>query len=338
MKTGPKNLITDVAGISVGHAHDGRLRSGVTVILGKEPFACAADMRGGGPGTRETDLLSAETTVEAVDALVLSGGSAFGLGAADGVQRWLRARGRGFQVGSVRVPIVPGAILFDLLNGGDKDWTHSPYPDLAERATNGAAGDFALGSAGAGYGATTATLKGGIGSASQLLGDGTVVGALAAVNAAGSATIGATPHFWAAPFELHGEFGGLGLPHNWPQEANLPHMKGGPRENTTLAVVATNAALNSGQLQRIAIMAQDGLARALYPVHTPLDGDIVFAVSTGRRPAPGTSHGLALLGTAAANTLARAIARGVFEATAISDSGPPAYGQLLNQGLKPASR
>lgn len=326
IRPGPRNLITDVAGLAVGHADDARLRSGVTAIVGEAPVRAGVDVRGGGPGTRETDVMAHGATVAAIDALVLAGGSAFGLGAADGVLAWLKAKGRGFAVGPVRVPIVPAAILFDLLNGGDKDWgTVSPYPALGEKAAAAAASDFALGSHGAGLGATTARLKGGIGSASALYGDDTTVGALVAVNAAGDVTLGESGHFWAAPFEIGAEFGGRGLPSPLPADAAVPRLKGGARQNTTLAVVATDADLDANQLKRLAVMAQDGLARAIYPVHTPLDGDIVFALSTGRKPLSDPVADLARIGTLAANTLSRAVARGIHEATAFADGGPPAW-------------
>jgi D-aminopeptidase len=255
--------------------------------------------------------------VQGIDATALSGGSAFGLDAASGVQAWLAERGRGFAVRSARVPIVPGAILFDLLNGGDKAWGRfPPYRELGYAAAARAGADFALGSAGAGLGATTVNLKGGLGSASTTC-DGCTVGALAAVNAAGSAIVGRGPWFWAAPFEQEGEFGGCGFPPSVPEGALVPATKGSPQASTTLAVVATDATLTKAEAKRLAVMAQTGLARAIYPVHTPLDGDVVFAVATGRRPAPASPFGLTALGTAAANCLARAVARGVYEAAAL---------------------
>lgn len=313
-----RNLITDVAGVRVGHATDLRLGSGVTAIVFDAPAVAAVDVRGGGPGTRETDLLDPAMTVERIDAIALSGGSAFGLDAAGGVQAYLRAQGRGFAVREACIPLVPGAILFDLLNGGDKAWGRfSPYRELGHVAAEAASADFALGTVGAGTGATTATLKGGLGSASAKTAEGVTVGALAAVNAAGSATVGAGPHFWAAPFEEGAEFGGRGLPAPFPPDALAFRSKGSPLTATTLAVVATDAALTKAQAKRLAVMAQDGLARALYPVHTPLDGDVVFAVATGARPFGDPVFGLASLGTIAANVLARAIARGVYEATAL---------------------
>lgn len=325
---GEFNLITDVPGLRVGNAHDERLASGVTVLLPDAPAVAAVDVRGGGPGTRESDALGLAGTVNEVHGLVLSGGSAFGLAAATGVQSWLRERGIGFSVGSARVPIVPQAILFDLLNGGDKGWGPSPpYERLAQEACAAAGRSFALGSAGAGYGATTATLRGGLGSASELLGGGLVIGALAAVNSLGSVTVGDTSHFWAAPFEQDGEFGGCGLPAPWPADATEPRLKGGAPQNTTLAIVATNALLTKPEAYRLAVMAQTGLARAIYPVHSPLDGDVVYALATGHVALPDTTRSLALLGAAAANALARAIARGIYEAAPAPAfwTGPPAW-------------
>ncbi|MBX9589103.1 MAG: P1 family peptidase [Hyphomonadaceae bacterium] len=317
----PRNLITDVPGVLVGNAQDVRLASGVTAVVFEAPAVGSIDVRGGGPGTRETALLDPAQTVQGIDAIVLSGGSAFGLDAASGVQAWLRERGRGFAVGPARVPIVPGAILFDLINGGDKAWgRYPPYRDLGYQAAAGAGTQFDLGSTGAGLGATTVNLKGGLGSASALC-DGFTVGALAAVNAAGSVVAGSGPSFWAAPFERDGEYGGRGWPPSLPPGALAPATKGSPSASTTLGVVATDAVLTKPQAKRFAVMAQTGLARAIYPVHTPLDGDVVFAVSTGRKPLADPMLGLAALGTAAANCLARAVARAVYEATALPDPG-----------------
>ena len=286
-------------------------------------------MRGGGPGTFDTELLDPSRTVAAVDAIVLSGGSAFGLEACSGVQAFLREAGRGLAVGTARVPIVPGAILFDLLNGGDKDWGRfPPYRELAYAAARAAGAEFGLGSVGAGLGATTVNFKGGIGSASAVApsGAGHGVGALAAVNAAGSAVIGDGPWFWAAACEQDREFGGHGLPAAVPARALAVRTKGAPGGSTTLVVVATDAVLSKGQARHLAVMAHDGLARALYPVHTPLDGDIVFAAATGRRPLAEPMSDLTAVGTAAANVTARAIARAVYEAAAVpAVPSPPAY-------------
>lgn len=317
-----RNLITDVAGLRVGNAEDAALGSGVTAILFDAPAVASVDVRGGGPGGRETDLLDPAMTVERADAIVLAGGSAFGLDAASGAQAFLRAQGRGFVVGTARVPIVPAAIVFDLLNGGDKGWDrYPPYRELGYAAAERAAQEFALGSAGGGLGATTATFKGGLGSASALTREGVTVGAVVVVNAVGSATLGEGPWFWAAPFEQGAEFGGRGFPPVLPADALAVRTKGGALANTTIALVATDAALSKPQARRLAVMAQDGLSRALYPVHTPLDGDTVFAAATGVRPLADPLYGLAELGAAAANVLARAVARGVYEATALAFAG-----------------
>jgi L-aminopeptidase/D-esterase-like protein len=317
-----RNLITDVPGLKVGHGSDARLGSGSTVVVFDEPAVASIDVRGGGPGTRETALLDPAQTVEGIDAIALSGGSAFGLDAASGVQAWLKEQGRGFAVRSARVPIVPAAILFDLLSGGDKDWGRfPPYRELGYAAAAAAGADFALGSAGAGTGATTVNCKGGIGSAAAQSADGSIVGALAAVNAAGSVVVDRGPWFWAAPFERDGEFGGRGFPQVFPPRALEPFTKGSARESTTLVIVATDAILTKAQAKRLAVMAQSGLSRAIYPVHTPLDGDVVFAASTGRRPLADAHSGLTSLGTLAANVVARAIARGVFAVTALPFAG-----------------
>lgn len=318
----PRNLITDVAGVRVGHADDAKLASGSTVVLFDQPAVAAADIRGGGPGTRESALLDPSKTVERIDAITLSGGSAYGLDAASGVQAWLREQGRGFVIRDAVVPIVPAAILFDLLNGGDKKWgRYPPYRELGYAAIAGAASDFALGSVGAGLGATVCGLKGGLGSASAQTRDGITVGALAAVNAVGTATIGDGAHFWAAPFERDGEFGGRGSPATVPQQALAFRTKGQAGENTTLVVVATDAVLTKAQAKHLAVMAHDGMARALRPVHTPLDGDIVFAAATGAQALSDPIYGLAELGSLAADVVARAIARGIYEARALPFPG-----------------
>jgi L-aminopeptidase/D-esterase-like protein len=330
-----RNLITDVPGVLVGNADEAGVASGVTAVVFEATAVASIDVRGGGPGTRETALLDPAQTVQGIDAIALSGGSAFGLDAGSGVQAWLAERGRGFAVRTARVPIVPGAILFDLLNGGDKVWGRfPPYRELGYAAAARAGSDFALGSSGAGLGATTVNLKGGLGSASATCGSFTV-GALAAVNAVGSAVIGGGPWFWAAPFEQEAEFGGRGFPSPLPDGALTPVTKGTPQASTTLAVVATDATLTKAGARRLAIMAQTGLSRALYPVHTPLDGDVVFAAATGRKPAP-DPVGLSELGTAAANCLARAVARGVYEAAALPFLGAlPAWRDRFARGDGP---
>ncbi len=327
-KPGAKNLITDVPGLVVGNAKDNKLRSGVTVVLPQKPVTAAIDIRGGGVGTRETDSLAPSGTLSEIHGIVISGGSAFGLDAATGVQSFLRKRDIGFHVGPAVIPIVPQAILFDLLNGGDKEWgDRPPYQGLAYQACETASTDFDLGTVGAGTGATTYSLMGGLGSASVITETGFIIGALVAVNAAGDVTIGKTPYFWAAPYEMENEFGGLGMPSALPEDALHPRFKTRPEENTTLGIIATNAKLTKMEAQRVAIMGQTGLSRAIYPIHTPLDGDVVFVISMGEKSLKNSLEDICELGALAANTLARATARAIYEATSFSGepSVPPAY-------------
>lgn len=332
IRPGPRNLITDVDGIAVGNAEDIAARSGVTVILPEARAVAACDVRGGAPGTRETDALHPAALVGSVDGIVLSGGSVYGLDAVSGAVAWLGARNRGFKLGlSPRVsPVVPGAVLFDLANGGDKNWGEEPpYRALGMQACEAAAQYFALGNAGAGMGALAGSLKGGLGSASAL--DGALkVGALVAVNAFGSGVIPGTAHFWAAPYEIGSEFGGRGLPAALPSVSAGDPFRGTRAEvgamaqggNTTLGVVATNAALSVAEAQRIAIMAQDGLARALRPVHSQVDGDTIFVLSTGRLTLAADERLVHLmrLGSIAADCVARAAARGIFAASDLGES------------------
>lgn len=322
MRPGPRNLITDVAGLRVGNAQDAGVKTGATVLVGDVPFTAAVHVMGGAPGTRETDLLAPDKTVQSADALVLSGGSAFGLDAASGVADALRAEGRGFKVGDQVVPIVPSAILFDLINGGDKGWEENPYKALGRAALADAGANFALGSVGAGTGALIADMKGGLGSASLRIGPYTL-GALVAVNALGRVTMGDGPEFWAAPFERGGEFGGRGMASTFDASALAP-VKGGDSRNTTIAIVATDAALTQAQATRLAVAAHDGMARAIYPSHTPMDGDLVFAAATGAVPLAQESD-LLMLGHGAALCLSRAIARGVYEARPAQGDVMPTY-------------
>ncbi len=317
-----ENLLTDIEGVSVGHSTDLELGSGVTVIVFDEPAVASGSVLGGAPGGRETSLLDPSMTVEVVDALVLSGGSAFGLDAAGGVQAGLREIGRGFPVGDVRVPIVPQAILMDLLNGGNKDWgIQSPYRDMGYTAFKAATkGVFALGSVGAGTGATTATLKGGLGSASAMTTGGHKVAAIVAVNAMGSATIGDGPFFWSAPFELDDEFGGIGLPANFSAPDTVLRAKGINLTATTIGAVVTDAALTKAQAHRLSIMGQNGIGRAVLPAHLPADGDTVFAAATNARPLASSVDFMELCHLAAL-VMARAIARGVYEATSLPVEG-----------------
>ncbi|AJY44885.1 P1 family peptidase [Martelella endophytica] len=328
------NLITDVAGLAVGHAQDLDLASGVTAIVFDRPATASGLSLGGAPGSRDQLLLDPARTVETVDAFVLSGGSAFGLDAPGGAQSALRAAGRGLAIGPALIPIVPGAILMDLLNGGDKDWgLHAPYRDLGyDACRNAAPGPFALGTIGAGTGATTVNLKGGLGSASATSVAGHVVGSLAAVNAMGSVTIGDGPHFWAAPLERDGEFGGLGMPSPLPEDWDRLRIKGGPTTATTIAVVATDARLTKQQAYRLAVMAHDGFARAIHPAHLPYDGDTVLSAATGVKDAP-DDFAFAELCLLAMTTTARAIARGVHNAKALPQRGAlPSWKDRFEKG------
>ena len=323
MRTGPLNGITDIKGVRVGNAQDETLKSGVTALICDVENTASVHVMGGAPGTRDTDLLAPENIVSSVDALVLSGGSAFGLDAAGGVQANLREEGRGFAIRDQRIPIVPAAILFDLINGGDKDWgKYSPYRELGYQAAQAAGVEFALGSAGAGTGALIggpdAGLKGGLGSASIVMENGVTIAALVAVNALGAATVGKGPHFWAAQFETGDEFGGLGAANVCPEEASALRIKGRDRQpvggNTTIGIIATDAGLTKGEAKRLAVATHDGFARALWPSHTPLDGDLVFALATGGSGIAPSVDDAIDMSAAAAAVMARAIARGVYSA------------------------
>lgn len=322
-----RNLITDVPGFKVGHAHDANIMTGTTVILPDVAAVCGVDVRGGGPGTRETDALSPENLVDAIDAIVLSGGSVYGLAAADGVASLLGSQGRGFGLmdlpGVPKSPVVPAAILYDLANGGDKQWGQTPpYRDLGIQALQAAAHDFGLGAVGAGFGARAGALRGGLGSASHTTEDGFHVGAIVAVNCFGSVIMPGSDAFWAWPLEQNGEAGGVrpdpGLivaPDDWGQAKANPATAG--RTNTTIACVATDVALTPAQAKRVAQMASAGLARAIRPIFAPFDGDVVFALSTAQQKLPEpTAFHLARIGALAADCLARAVMRGVYAAQA----------------------
>ncbi len=320
MQPGPRNLITDVSGVRVGNAQDENLKSGTTVLTANRPFTASCHVMGGAPGTRETDLLAPDKIVETVDALVLSGGSAFGLDACSGVVDRLRQKGRGYPAGRAHVPIVPGAVIFDLYTGSQAHWPQSPYPALGAAAFDAAEADFDLGSVGAGIGALTSMLKGGLGSASLELDGGATVGALVVANPFGSVTTPGERHFHAAPFEIGREFGGCGPDPKAGQGQDLTSRKAkafAGAANTVIAIVGTDAKLTKAECTRVATAAHAGIARACVPSHTPGDGDIVFAFSTqAAMSEPG------LVGHAAALCLTRAIARAVYAAT-------PAPGDVL---------
>ena len=333
MIPGPQNAITDIAGLKVGHAQDDALKSGVTVVTADTPFTASVSVLGGAPGTRETELLAPDKSVAQVDALALSGGSAYGLDACSGVVAGLRAQGRGYRVGEAIIPLVPGAIIFDLLSGGVKDWIDTPYPALGRAAYEAATDSTPIGTVGAGTGAMTAMMKGGLGTASLTLESGVTVAALVAANPMGSVTTPGDTHFWAAPYEIDGEFGGLGPDPAVGLGRTLASRKLTAmleRANTTIAVVATDGALDKAQCQRVAIAAHDGIARACVPAHSPGDGDLVFSVSTGAIPLQGQGD-LAMIGHAAALCLSRAIARGVYAATSAPGDLLPTWRDLNAQ-------
>jgi L-aminopeptidase/D-esterase-like protein len=324
-RPGSYNSLGDVQGLSIGCAEDEAAFTGVTVIVPDNRAVCAVDVRGGGPGTRETDVLAPENLVRSIDALVLAGGSAYGLAAADGVAAAMGAEGRGYALmdlpGVPRSPIVPAAILYDLANGGNKAWGDAPpYAALGKRAYAARKRDVPLGNAGAGYGAKAGALKGGQGSASIVTGDGFTVAALACVNSFGSTTLPNQRAFWPHAFEIDGEFGGVKPSgatidsEDWSGSKLAPT----PRTNTTIACVAVDADLTSGEAMRVAQMASAGVARAIRPVFAPFDGDVIYAIATAAKPTPEPrALAVARFGALAADCLARAIARGVYEAQTI---------------------
>lgn len=328
LRPGSRNLITDISGLSVGHATDEAARTGVTALVCARDWAAGVDVRGGGPGVRETETLAPENLVGRAHAIVLAGGSVFGLAAADGAASVLSSRGIGLRLkqDSLAIPIVPSAVLHDLGNGGDKRWGATPpYRHLGIRALESAGCDFALGSIGAGRGAMAGLVKGGLGSASLDLGGGIIVGALVAVNSVGSALMPDGKTYWAWAFEIDGEFGGsvapgagMDLSDPAPEESRLKVLgRWQAGANTTLGVVACNADLSTAECKRVAMMAHDGIARAIRPAHTPFDGDTVFSLASGAVSLGSdfarAAH-LARIGSAAADCLSRAITRAVHHA------------------------
>jgi L-aminopeptidase/D-esterase-like protein len=330
MRSGARNALTDVAGLAVGHSEVPGGHSGTTVVLAPPEGAVAGvDVRGAAPGTRETDLLDPRNTVQRVHAIVLSGGSAFGLAAADGVMGWLEERGRGFAVAAAVVPIVPAAVVFDLARGGPL----SVRPDASTgRAACAAAGtgQVAEGAVGAGAGAAAGGLKGGVGTASAVLDSGAVVAALVVLNAAGSAVDPATGAVLGTRAGLPGEFADVAV-----TAAGLDALRAAavprppePGTATTLAVVATDLTLDKAGCARLATMGHDGMARAIAPAHTVLDGDTVFALATGARPAAELPE-LVALQAAAADVVSRAIAHALLAARSVA--GYPAYLDLATR-------
>ena len=319
---GKKNLITDVDGILVGNAHNEKVATGCTVITPIEGSIASADVRGGAPGTREVGALNPYNLIDTVDSIVLSGGSTWGLEAASSVANYIGATGRGYKPSSEakNVPMIPGAILYDLANGGNKDWNKKPpYSELGIQAASKVSNNIELGNFGAGYGAKAGSLKGGLGSASFILDDGIQVGGLFAVNSYGSTVNSETGQFWSATDEYNDEFGNKGVPSYSPSNplSGTANQETLPGQNTTIGVVATNVKLDSRAAKRIAIMAHSGMSRAIRPIHSPVDGDVIFVLSTGTLDKELNLNDINIIGELGARVCSRSIARGVYEAKSI---------------------
>ena len=333
MRPGSHNAITDVPGVLVGHwqRRETGWATGTTVVLVPDGAVGAVDGRGGAPGTRETDLLAPHNLVQRANAVCLSGGSAYGLAAADGVMRWLAEHHHGFAVGTQPhevVPIVPAAVLFDLPRS---DWGNRPDAESGYAACQAAAGgSVAMGTVGAGTGAKLGSVKGGVGTASVVLDDGSVVGALVAANAAGEAVDARTGRPWAADLELGGEF-----VVRWPDRPVELARRDNPL-NTTIGVVATDVRLSKAEARRLAMAGQDGLARAVRPAHSMFDGDTVFALATGARDLADGVFGLDRLCTAAADVFARAMVHALLAAESIP--GLAAYREVWPESLSHVGR
>ena len=338
---GSKNLITDVSGVQVGHAEDYKIGTGVTVITGDNPFSAAVDVRGGGPGTRETDMLSLENSIGRADAIVLSGGSAYGLDASSEIQDLLRDDGKGYQLGKAIIPLVPSAVIFDLnINDNphvNKIGHRSPWRNLANQAYKSCSNNFLLGSYGAGCGATTATLKGGQGSSSwkQKYSNGQeyTVGAIVINNAVGNPLLNKGPCFLSGYLEINKEFGGYGASNKnfdhvirskrLPRSIGIADTFNQISSNTVIGVVATDAPLSRINLKRLAIMAHDGIAKSLSPAHTPMDGDTIFAISTHQNNKSELDNiDILAMGSRISDCVARACNRAVYEAVSTIKSKP----------------
>lgn len=326
--------ITDVAGIRVGHFTDTRRPTGCTVILADGGAVAGVDVRGAAPGTRETDLLDPSNRVEAVHGVILSGGSSFGLDAAAGVMRYMEEQGVGLPVGPARVPIVPGAILFDL---GMGDWRIRPDAAAGYAACLAASdGPPAEGSVGAGAGATVGKLfgpdramKGGIGTASARIG-GVTLGAIVAVNAVGDVVDPATGAILAGARDAADGTRMIGTAGTLMRGALPVMLQAGMA--TTIGVIATDAKLTKAQCRKLAQIAHDGFARTINPVHTPSDGDTIFALATGRSRLPGNMMVLAVM---AAEVMAAAVLRAIHAATRVGGDGVPALPTAAELGQPP---
>ena len=319
---GKKNLITDVDGILVGNAHNKEVATGCTVITPIEGSLASADVRGGAPGTREVGALNPYNLIDSVDSIVLSGGSTWGLEAASSVANSIGGEGRGYRPSSKskNVPMVPAAILYDLANGGDKEWLKNPpYSSLGLEAVSNLSDKIELGNFGAGYGSQAGSLKGGLGSASFVSNDGIQVGGLFAVNSYGSVVNNETGQFWAATDETENEFGGMGVPTFAPNDvlSGTAARETLPGQNTTIGVIATNVKLDSKAAKRIAIMAHSGMSRAIRPIHSPVDGDVIFVISTGTLNKELSLNDINTIGELGARVCSRSIARGIYEADSI---------------------
>ena len=319
---GKKNLITDVDGILVGNAHNKEVATGCTVITPIEGSLASADVRGGAPGTREVGALNPYNLIDSVDSIVLSGGSTWGLEAASSVANSIGGEGRGYRPSSKskNVPMVPAAILYDLANGGDKEWLKNPpYSSLGLEAVSNLSDKIELGNFGAGYGSQAGSLKGGLGSASFVSNDGIQVGGLFAVNSYGSTVNNETGQFWAAIDETENEFGGMGVPTFAPNDvlSGTAARETLPGQNTTIGVIATNVKLDSKAAKRIAIMAHSGMSRAIRPIHSPVDGDVIFVISTGTLNKELSLNDINTIGELGARVCSRSIARGIYEADSI---------------------
>ena len=325
-KPGKNNLITDVKGLYVGNSENELINTGTTIVTCEDRFIASYRVLGGAPGTRETDLLEPDKLVGKIDALVLSGGSAFGLEAASETVNLFRKDNKGYSVGKNKVPIVPSAIIFDLINGGKKNWKKNPYTILAQKAYTDLGSSFKIGSYGAGKGATAGNIKGGLGSASLVINNKYTIGALIVVNSFGNVVVNDTPHFWAAPFEYKKEFGGLGStkkfePFKEVERTSPDNFK----KNTVIGIVATDAKLSKAQCKALATVAHDGITRAVFPSHTTFDGDLIFAVSTGEKELKDNLNEILFINQAASLCVSRSIARGVYHASNSSSDIFPSF-------------
>ncbi len=330
---GKHNALTDVAGITVGHYTDTDAVCGVTVVICAEGAVTGVDVRGSAPGTRETDLLAPANLVQHAQAVVLSGGSVFGLAASDGVVRWLAKKGIGFPLDKNHVaPIVPAAVIYDL--GRGSEFVPPICAEWGQKACRAASnGPVAGGCVGAGTGAWSGSIKGGLGTASLVTDAGITVAALVVVNSGGSVIDPATGRPWEMGLQIEAEFGRQGK-----RAVKLPPLsESSAAQNTTIAVVACDAILSKVQAHKVAQMAHDGMARAIRPAHTMFDGDTIFCMATGKRKLPEMpgffsapqAQTINDIGHTAANCISRAIIRAILSAESMA--GMAAFCDLNNR-------